>query len=250
VDKLKETRIVVMGDNHGNHSDPETLKAILAFCKDFKPHHRVHLGDNWDLAALRRGVGANEKEASWEALKDDIDEGSEWLAAYRPTHFLYGNHEHRIREAMYTTDSMTKLKALTKFNNQMRKAIRNSGAKVIKEYTVQEGYIDIGPITFTHGFYHGNDAIIKTAHRFNSGPGRATVMGHLHRAEQHNLERRGGGAVWICGCACDLKLQYAERRPSTLRWQNSFMAFRIQGEQYIGRQAHRFNGKWVMPFSS
>jgi hypothetical protein len=27
------------------------------------------------------------------------------------------------------------------------------------------------------------------------------------------------------------------------------MAFRITGEDYIGRQAHRFAGKWVMPFS-
>ena len=51
-----ETRVVVMGDNHGNHADPDTLKAVLAFCKDFKPHHRVHLGDNWDFAALRKGV--------------------------------------------------------------------------------------------------------------------------------------------------------------------------------------------------
>lgn len=244
-----ETRVVVMGDNHGNHADPDTLKAILAFCRDFKPHHRVHLGDNWDLAALRRGVASNEKEASWAALKEDIEAGCKWLEQYRPTHFLMGNHEHRVRDAMHTTDSLMRLDALKDINDQMRRAIRGSGCGVIREYTVQDNFVDLGPLTFTHGFYHGNDAIIKTAHRFNSGPGRAVVMGHLHRAEQHNLERRGGGAVWINGCACQLDLQYAERRPSTLRWQNSFMAFIYRGEDYIGRQAHRFAGRWVMPFS-
>ena len=245
-----ETRVVVMGDNHGNHADPDTLKAVLAFCKDFKPHHRVHLGDNWDFAALRKGVGREDRESSWAALKDDVEAGCQWLSAYRPTHFLMGNHEHRVRDLIHGTDSITRLESLQNIDGKMRKAIRQSGCKVVREYTVNENFVDLGPVTFTHGFYHGNDAIIKTAHRFNSGPGRATVMGHLHRAEQHNLERRGGGAVWICGCACDLSLQYAERRPSTLRWQNSFMAFRIQGEDYIGRQAHRFAGKWVMPFSS
>jgi hypothetical protein len=245
-----ETRVVVMGDNHGNHADPDTLKAVLAFCKDFKPHHRVHLGDNWDFAALRKGVGKDDKESSWAALKEDVEAGCEWLAAYRPTHFLMGNHEHRVRDLIHGTDSITRLESLQDIDGKMRKAIRQSGCKVVREYTVNENFVDLGPVTFTHGFYHGNDAIIKTAHRFNSGPGRATVMGHLHRAEQHNLERRGGGAVWICGCACDLSLQYAERRPSTLRWQNSFMAFRIQGEDYIGRQAHRFAGKWVMPFAN
>jgi predicted phosphodiesterase len=244
-----ETRVVVMGDNHGNHADPETLKAILAFCKDFKPHHRVHLGDNWDFAALRKGVGKEDKESSWAALKEDVEAGIQWLDQYRPTHFLMGNHEHRVRDLIHNTDSITRLESLQDVDRQMRKALRNAGCRVIKDYTVNANYIDIGPVTFTHGFYHGNDAIIKTAHRFNSGPGRAVVMGHLHRAEQHNLERRGGGAVWICGCACDLSLQYAEKRPSTLRWQNSFMAFRITGEDYIGRQAHRFAGKWVMPFS-
>ena len=61
-----ETRIVVMGDNHGNHADQDTLEAVLDFCKDFKPHYRVHLGDNWDLACLRKGVGQQDKEAASE----------------------------------------------------------------------------------------------------------------------------------------------------------------------------------------
>jgi hypothetical protein len=244
-----ETRIVVMGDNHGNHGDQDTLKAVLDFCKEFKPTHRVHLGDNWDLAALRKGVSNQDKEASWAVLKDDLEQGAEWLAKYRPTHFLNGNHDWRVRDAMYNTDSITKLDALKDVDLAMSKAIRQSGCKVVKPYTVQKGYVDIGPMTFTHGFFHGNDAILKMAHRFNSGPGHGLVMGHLHRAEQHNLERRGGGAVWICGCACDTQLQYAERRPSTLRWQNSFMAFIIKGEHYIGRQAHKFNGRWEMPFT-
>jgi hypothetical protein len=245
----EETRIVVMGDNHGIHADQDTLQAVLDWCKDWRPHYRVHLGDNWDLACLRKGVSANEKDSAWSALREDIDAGNSWLSKYRPTHFLHGNHDWRVRDAISTTDSITKLKDLQELSDKMTKAIRQSGCKVAKPYTVHDGFIDIGPLTFTHGFFHGNDAVLKMAHRFNSGPGHGLVMGHLHRAEQHNLERRGGGAVWICGCACDTTLQYAERRPSSLRWQNSFMAFIVRGEHYIGRQAHRFNGRWEMPFS-
>lgn len=244
-----ETRIVVMGDNHGSEADADTLDAILEFTRDFRPHHRVHLGDNWDLACLRKGVGANEKEAAWQALEDDIVAGNKWLTAYRPTLFLHGNHDWRIKDAMHSTDSITKLEALKEVDAEMSATLRNVGCKVVRPYTVHAGYADIGPLTFTHGFMHGQDAVLKMAHRFNSGPGAGLVMGHLHRAEQHNLERRGGGAVWICGCACRLDLQYAEKRASTLRWQNSFMAFIVKGDHYIGRQAHRFNGRWIMPFS-
>jgi predicted phosphodiesterase len=243
----KETRILCMGDNHGNHSDPDTLDAILRFSKAFRPTVRIHLGDNWDLASLRKGVSKGEKEASGHDLMEDVDAGCDWVRKYAPTHFLMGNHEQRVRDMMHNTDSITRLESIKDIDRKMRKAIRQSGCKVIKDYNTTDNYIDIGPITFVHG--RGSDPL-RSAYRVNSGRGRAVVMGHYHRAEQMNLERLGGGCVWVNGCACDLDMQYAEITYSRLRWQHSFMAFIVKGENYIGRQAHRFNGKWIMPFST
>lgn len=240
-----------MGDNHGNEGDPATLKAVLAFCKEFQPHHRVHLGDNFDLACLRKGVGKGEKESAWNVLREDIEAGCKWLEAYRPTHFLYGNHDDRVRDQMESTDSITRLEALKDVEREIAKAVRASGAKHVRQYDVQDGYLDIGKLTFTHGFAHGKRAAEKMASTYISAHGGGIVMGHLHRHEQLNVERRGGGASWICGCSCNLKMRYARRHTSTLKWQHGFLAFIMDSRgNYIGRQAHTFNGRWLMPFST
>lgn len=246
-----EIRVVVMGDNHGNEADADTLKAVLSFCKDFKPHHRVHLGDNWDLACLRKGVGKGEKEAAWNVLREDIQAGKEWLEAYRPTHFLYGNHDDRVREQMESTDSITKLEALQDVEREIAKSLRAAGTKHIRKYDVLEGYLDIGKLTLTHGFAHGENAAKKMAESFISAHGGCLIMGHLHRHEQLNVQRRGGGGAWICGCSCNLKMRYARRNLSTLKWQHGFLAIKIDSKGTpLVRQAHRFNGQWEMPFSS
>jgi metallophosphoesterase superfamily enzyme len=244
-----ETRIVVMGDNHGNEGDTDSLKAVLEFCKEFKPHHRVHLGDNWDLACLRKGIGKGDKESAWNVLREDMQAGKEWLEAYRPTHFLMGNHDDRVREQMEGTDSITKLEALQEVQLEMSKALRNAGTKHIRQYEVTEGYLDIGKLTFTHGFAHGKNAAEKMANAYIANHGGGIVMGHLHRHEQLNVERRGGGSSWICGCTCNLKMRYARRHLSTLKWQHGFLAILMDSKgKYIGGQAHRFNGKWRKPF--
>lgn len=247
----QEIRIVVMGDNHGNEGDADTLKAVLKYCKEFQPQMRVHLGDNWDLACLRKGVGKGEKEAAWNVLREDIQAGNEWLEAYRPTHFLYGNHCDRVREQMEGTDSITKLEALQDVQKEMSKALRAAGTRHIRQYDVNEGFLDIGKVTFTHGFAHGENAAKKMADAFIAAHGGGIVMGHLHRHEQLNAQRRGGGGAWICGCSCNLKMRYARRNLSTLKWQHGFLAFKMDSKgNYLGRQAHRFNGKWEFPFET
>ena len=73
-------------------------------------------------------------------------------------------------------------------------------------------------------------------------------MGHLHRLEQLNNESFEGGASWLCGCAMRIdEAEYAMRHASTLRWQNGFMWYRVDGDSYIGKQAHRFGKGWYFP---
>jgi hypothetical protein len=35
--------------------------------------------------------------------------------------------------------------------------------------------------------------------------------------------------------------------PGSLRWQNGFMYFKVDGDNYIGKQAHRFGDGWYFP---
>lgn len=85
---------------------------------------------------------------------------------------------------------------------------------------------------------------------FNQGPGTALTVGHWHTAWQLMMPRHGGSVFWLCGAACELEMDYNEKHLQSLRHQNGFMAYIIKDNSYIGRQAHKFNGEWLMPFST
>ena len=84
------TNIIAMGDNHGHLACDDTLDAIMEGVARYKPKYRVHLGDNWDMTCLRKGIEHNSKEAI-DNLREDLDAGIHWIRRYRPTHFLFGN---------------------------------------------------------------------------------------------------------------------------------------------------------------
>jgi hypothetical protein len=238
--------IVAMGDNHGDLACPDTLNEILSFVKRVKPTYRVHLGDNWDFRWARRGVDKSSAEAK-EGMELDFLAGLKWIEQYRPTHFLMGNHDDRIRQILHNTDSIKDKEDMQEIQDKMMQALRKVGCKVIKNYNVRTGRIKLGPITFIHGFSHGQNALLKDARTFGT-PGGGFCMGHLHRLEQLNIEAYDGGAAWLCGWAGRQEAaDYSFRMPGSLRWQNGFMYFKCDGDDYIGKQAHRFGKGWYLP---
>ena len=241
-----EIRVVVMGDNHGHLADKDTLSQILSFTKYFKPHFRWHLGDNWDYACLREAVKKDEREASWNVLEEDFHAGAEWLNKFRPTHFSPGNHDARVRKHILKTDSVTKLDSLQKLQRRMDKVIRQAGVKKIAPYIARRSLLNIGPLWGGHGM--GGNAL-RWATAMHQGHGTALIAGHFHVANQINLPRYGGGVFWQVGCSCEVEMEYSETHIASMAHQNSFMAFIIKGNQYVGRQAHKFNGRWEMPFN-
>lgn len=238
--------IVAMGDNHGDLACEDTLDAIMEFVARVKPKYRVHLGDNWDFRWARRGVDKTSREAR-EGLEEDLEAGIRWIERYKPTHFLFGNHDDRIRQIISSTDSIKDKEDMQDLLDKMMRTLRRVGCKVIKPYNVKTGFIKIGPITFIHGFSHGMSALLKDA-RIYGTPGGGFCMGHLHRLEQLNIESHAGGAAWLCGWAGRQEdTEYAFRMTGALRWQNGFMYFVCDGNDYIGKQAHRFGGGWYFP---
>lgn len=236
-----------MADNHGNHGNEDTLRAVLEFKKDFKPDITGHLGDNWNFACLRKGVSLDDMEGAGVDLQEDIDAGCEWLSKFQPTFLLEGNHDARVWDRMRATDSRTKLKNLEKVRRTMRKVYRQCGIKTIRQYTVHENLYRVGPVAFSHGFAGDPNRMWNV---MNQGPGTALVCGHWHTAAQMMMPRSGGGVMWLCGASCNLEMDYNEKYLQSLRHQNAFMAFIIKDRHYVGRQAHRFNGEWLMPFST
>lgn len=239
------TEIIAMGDNHGHLACPDTLDAIMEGVRRYKPKWRVHLGDNWDMTCLRKGVDRDSKEAI-DNLEEDLDAGISWIRRYQPTHFLFGNHEWRAFELSQSTDSMSKAKKAMNVIDKMKRELRAVGCKIIKPYDVRYGKVTIENVDFIHGFSHGRNALLQDWGTYGT-PGHGFAMGHLHREEQLNYQHINGGAAFLCGCAMDIdQASYALRRSATLRWQNGFLRFVTNGKTYKGYQLHRWDSKhWI-----
>ena len=239
------TEIIAMGDNHGILACPDTLDAIMEGVRRYKPKWRVHLGDNWDMTCLRKGVDRDSKEAI-DNLEQDLDAGISWIRRYQPTHFLFGNHEWRAFELAQNTDSMSKAKKAMDVIDKMKRELRAAGCKIIKPYDVRHGKVTIENVDFIHGFSHGRNALLQDWGTYGT-PGHGFAMGHLHREEQLNYQHINGGAAFLCGCAMDIdQASYALRRSATLRWQNGFLRFVTNGKTYKGYQLHRWDSKhWI-----
>jgi len=239
------TNIIAMGDNHGHLACDDTLDAIMEGVSRYKPKVRVHLGDNWDMTCLRKGIENGSKEAI-DNLREDMDAGIKWIRRYRPTHFLFGNHEWRVYDLLHNTDSMSKARKAQDVIDEMKRELRAVGCKVIKPYDVRDCKITIEGIDFIHGMSHGRNALLQDQATYGT-PGHGFAMGHLHREEQLNYQHIDGGAAFLCGCAMDISLaNYALRRSATLRWQNGFLRFVTDGKKYKGYQIHRWDSKhWV-----
>jgi len=239
------TNIIAMGDNHGHLACDDTLDAIMEGVSRYKPKVRVHLGDNWDMTCLRKGIENGSKEAI-DNLREDMDAGIKWIRRYRPTHFLFGNHEWRVYDLLHNTDSMSKARKAQDVIDEMKRELRAVGCKVIKPYDVRDCKITIEGIDFIHGMSHGKNALLQDQATYGT-PGNGFAMGHLHREEQLNYQHIEGGAAFLCGCAMDISLaNYALRRSATLRWQNGFLRFVTDGKKYKGYQIHRWDSKhWV-----
>ena len=53
-------RFIAFGDTHGDMVHQPTLDALTEFIKDYKPHHKIHVGDLFDYRSLRQVMQARE----------------------------------------------------------------------------------------------------------------------------------------------------------------------------------------------
>lgn len=245
---MKTETILIMGDNHGNLACPETLAVIDYVRREFTPKHRYHLGDNWELACLRKGVDRESVEADESHIDSDLLAGQLWLETFQPTQMSFGNHEARVFDLYHGTDSMKRRKKAEKIITQMKRSVRAAGCRKITEYTVWENFQRIGPAVLGHGMSHGKNAVLDDALAFSS-PGDFFAMGHIHRMTVVNPQRIKGGLAASSGAACRIRDQrYLAKRKASLTHQNGFLLLHFVGEKYKLEQVHRWHGKsWCLP---
>lgn len=235
-------RWVAIGDTHGDHIDPLAIREAMGFTEWWKPKIRLHLGDAFDLRWLRSGASATERA---EDVKADIAAGLELLKAYRPDHFIFGNHEHRMQRALSSTSGEVRA-FVCEILEKIDKAVGDRCQQY--RYGVRDGVVTLGDTKFIHGYRHGITAARQTAIEYGN-----VVFGHTHGVDAASVGRYPERVVGrTIGCLCKLQMDYAVTQPGSLRWSHGFCygtTNTATGRTTVW-QAEKQGGEWNFPTES
>lgn len=235
----KLTKFIFASDNHGELGDEDSLSALYAYRKDFKPDICVGGGDHYDCAALRKG--AMDEMEGVRSLKDDFDAGKDFFARYRPTHVTWGNHEYRLESMARANRSSVVRDFCSDRFDEINRHARKCGAKTIVPYR-RDKPIRVGPFTFHHGI--GSD--LTKMGLFWATQGGCVIVGHGHTGQQVNLPKFGRGAAFMSPCLGRLDaFDYSENRLTAAKHNNGFIAGWFKGDEWKAWIIHRLgDGKW------
>jgi hypothetical protein len=233
-------RWVACGDNHGELVCRKTLKVFLEFLKDFKPEHRIHLGDNYDFRNLRRGAEPSEEDDS---LDRDWQLGNEFFDLYRPTVFLTGNHDHRIIKASQDWRGLVRHYAQQGIDD-ITKRLHSMKCQFIP-YHYRDGIYKLGDMLFLHGYAASESAVKHHAQVYGN-----CIIGHLHVIDEERARRLDGAIARCVGCMANFELMhYADQRTATLRWANGWAYGFVHKKtgKTISFQARKTGDSWIIP---
>lgn len=202
-------RFCAVGDNHGSLIHRQSAQRFFDFISDYKPHHRIHLGDCFDFANLRRGADPREEG---DDMEPDLTAGYLFLEKMRPTVFLTGNHDQRLFRLVEDARGIVRQYA-KEGTKQLLDYLRGIDCQFTGEYHIRNLY-RLGNLTFLHGFSANINAVAEHAAAYGS-----CVMGHLHRNEMKAC-KRSDNARGICvgGLGDFQKMTYASQRLATHMW--------------------------------
>lgn len=234
------TRFCAIGDNHGGLIHRADADAFFRFCSDFKPTARIHLGDNWDLANLRRGADPREEG---DDMEPDLTAGFMFLDRFKPNVFLLGNHDWRLWKAKQDARGLVRQFAKDTIGH-IEKVCARMKCQVLP-YDARQGIYKAGKLSFLHGYHAGQNAIAEHARVY-----RSCIFGHLHRNGM-SAERGVDNPVAYCvgGLGDHSRMEYAAQRTATLAWGPGW-AYGVINEKSGNFQAwiaQKIDGRFIYP---
>lgn len=235
-------KFVVCGDSHGSLVCEKSKNKFLDFVDNWKPHHRIHLGDLWDFSPLRKGASQEEKA---DGIADDYVAGIEFLDEYKPHFLTLGNHDDRIwMHSTHCADGIMRERC-----SQLAEASENEFRKrkiqwvpyhVSRYLQMPEG----GP-KLIHGFRA--TMYPAKAHFENWGP---SICGHVHKPDAYVARHIDGQASYSVGCLADIsRMSYADRTPAKLAWRRGWLYGMINAKSGAWNAWHVIEegGQWISP---
>jgi predicted phosphodiesterase len=228
-------RFICVSDTHGHLIDPLCSLVIRNWVKEFKPSIRVHLGDAINAGWLRNGASEVEKR---EDPEPDVEAAEAFLGWYRPTHFVWGNHDWRVVDAARDEQGAARDHA----RSTLKRLQKVLGGAIQASHEKRNGLLRLGDYVMVHGFEGGRAMASKHAQIYGN-----VLMGHGHRVERVPIPRLGGAVGRMIGCCCVLDQDYNARTLSALAQSHGFVYGFLRGNRLSVHQAEPVDGVWILP---
>jgi hypothetical protein len=188
-------------------------EAFFDFCKDWKPHVSIHLGDLFDFRNLRRGADPSEEG---DDMGPDIEAGLEFLRRFKPNVLCLGNHDWRAWRCLRDSRGLVR-----KFASDLISEIDKEAARIkcqILPYDSRLGVYKLDDFSALHGYHCGVNAPALHAKIY-----RTCGIGHLHSTGEVTERGIDSPTCYVIGGLCDReRMNYAAQRTATLAWAPSW----------------------------
>lgn len=208
----KQTRFVVVADNHGDEADPTSVAALWDFIDDFKPDIRVHAGDCFDFRNLRRGATEDEKMQS---LEDDWSAGLDFTSRLfkggKRNYFLMGNHDDRLHQFARSASGLARDYAHDGIKRLHGHMARHKAT--VLPYDAALGVLQIGHLKVVHGYHAGANACRMHGNVYGN-----VLFGHVHTQESAPVSALEPAQASSIGCLCKRDMDYINAKTGKLKW--------------------------------
>lgn len=232
---MKAIRWAAAFDNHGDSADPAAVQSFKDFVGWWKPTVRIHGGDCWDFRWLRRSCSDEERAQS---VSDDFEAGLDFCRWYKPTVFLWGNHDDRLRRLLDATQGAQRELAGQWID---RIHVELKGVQQFP-YCKRNGVYRLGDTSFVHGYGHGVYTVRQHAAVYGN-----VVMGHIHAIDSARIAGTEDRYGYSSGCLCSLDMDYTRPNMGTLRHAHGWVYGVVVNGRTVVWQAKQVGGVWVLP---
>ncbi len=239
-------RFIQCSDNHGDKQNKIAVELFLNFQDtEWKAKERVHSGDNWNFAPLRKKATEDEKR---ESLQADYDLGREFLQRYQPTHFCLGNHDRRLWDLRDKGVGVLRDYA-GRMVYEIEDELSTMKCKLYPHTVFEQGLIRIGDMGITHGVGGGLIAFRRIAKAYSSRC-RVFIQGHLHFDHHESIESLDEREGFVCASLCERDLDYNQGSVAALGQRNGFIFGVVHsktGRSHVWQAKITEDGTLVLP---